>query len=242
MSHEDIELICNAYQLASRKGANVLLVVAGLPGSFEKISKYEGCTYMRRAAHVRLGLFTYEETVGALGGAIGSIDLLECSDDVIGFSANLCKGQPYLMQLFGFHLVELANASLLGKRNEIGREPYEVLREDAQRAFYNALPDYREGVLKPILDETPAAEMRYLRAAAAVLDDDRVATSEKIARELAVERPNELSSSRRKLIEKELIVPAGHGKVAFAVPYLADYLAEEAQNEKVLETALGWRL
>ena len=54
---EDISALCNAFQMASRKGNDIILVLAGLPYSYSEVIRHEGCTYLRRAVRVELGLF-----------------------------------------------------------------------------------------------------------------------------------------------------------------------------------------
>ncbi len=42
---------------------------------------------------------------------------------------------------------------------------------------------------------------------------------------------NYANQYRRRLIEAELIAPAGRGKVAFTLPYLRDYLSDHTVTE-----------
>ena len=58
---EDVSSLCNAFQMASRKGCDIMLAVAGLPYAYSTVIKHEGCTYLRRASHEELGLFTWDE-------------------------------------------------------------------------------------------------------------------------------------------------------------------------------------
>lgn len=238
----DLEEICGAFLLASRKGSNVMLAVAGLPGSYEKVSKYKGCTYIRRSVHEQIGLFTQQEVVEALKEAFDDIELLEVDDSVARYAADLSKGQPYLMQLLCFHLIELLNSRPESARQAIGREPYRVTKGDFDAAFQESMGEYEQGALGPIVDEIPDSERRYLVAAAKVLDEDRVAKSRDIGNELGIKEPNELSAARQRLINREIIVPSGFGEVAFAIPYLADYLLSGAGEPPQAATARAWRL
>ena len=70
---EDISALCNAFQMASRKGKDIILAVAGLPYSYNEVIRHEGCTFLRRAAHVELSLFTWEETADAFEKAFSAI-------------------------------------------------------------------------------------------------------------------------------------------------------------------------
>ena len=60
---EDISSLCNAFQMASRKECDIMLAVAGLPYAYSGAIKHEGCTYLRRATHEELGLFSWTKPV-----------------------------------------------------------------------------------------------------------------------------------------------------------------------------------
>ena len=114
---EDVSAICNACQMASRKGHDILLVLAGLPYAFEKTIYHEGCTFLRRASHEEIGLLTWKEADEALKEAFACVGTI--TDDQVTIDAlnHESKGQPYLMQLLGFFLVGLLDE----ESSKIGR-------------------------------------------------------------------------------------------------------------------------
>ena len=59
----DMEQVCNAVQMARRKGRPVALMLAGLPGSKERVASYPGCTFMQRVRDEHMGSLLVEETV-----------------------------------------------------------------------------------------------------------------------------------------------------------------------------------
>ena len=77
VSEADLTAICDAFQMASRKGYDVMLAVAGLPFSHAQTIQYQGCTYLRRAAHDEIGLFSREETEESFREAFAKVAGLE---------------------------------------------------------------------------------------------------------------------------------------------------------------------
>ena len=91
---EDVSSICNAFQMASRKGHDIMLAVAGLPYGYSKVIKHEGCTYLRRATHEELGLFTWEETASSFNTIFSGIKGLSVSAAIIEKLNQASYGHP----------------------------------------------------------------------------------------------------------------------------------------------------
>lgn len=212
---DDVSAICNAFQMASRKGYDILLAVAGLPYAHKQIIHHEGCTYLRRAPHEEIGLFNWDEADEAFKDAFSRVDGLVIGQTEID-SLNLASyGQPYLMQLLGFYLV-----------NQLAQNPNDgiaVVSNQIKTSMELSLTAYERRALQPLLDELSEAEIDYLRTASTTLDGERLARTADIARQLG-KTPQQLSRTREKLINYGYVASAGYGKLAFCVPYLADYV------------------
>ena len=226
---EDVSAICNAFQMASRKGYDIMLAVAGLPYSYSEVIRHEGCTYLRRATHEELGLFTWDEAADSFAGIFSEIKGLTVSSAIIEKLNRACFGHPYIMQLLGYHLILHANEHLSGKTHR-------VTDDEAQVAIANALFAYEQRALKPLLDELPRGERTYLEKMSECLDPDRLAETGAIARELGVSS-NKLSRSRAYLIDHGIIASPEHGKVMFCIPYLADYVKKEEHVSDAIAVA-----
>lgn len=226
---DDVSALCNAFQMASRKGHDIMLAVAGLPYSHARIIHHDGCTYLRRASHDELGLFTWEEAHDALSDAFARIENLSVRKDDADALNRASFGHPYLMQLLGYYLVMRVN-----EREPDGR--YTVSAEDVEEARAMSVLAYERRALKPLLDELPDAEIQYLRAMSACLDDKRLASTGNVAHMLGKEQ-RQLSRARSRLIDNGIIASPVHGYVMFCVPYLADYIARPESRNMVIETA-----
>lgn len=226
---EDISSICNAFQMASRKGCDIMLAVAGLPYAYSEIIKHEGCTYLRRAVHEELGLFTWEEADEALSKILSSIEGLVIDRALIEKLNQASFGHPYIMQLLGYHLVLKINEHAKGKKHK-------VEENEVDEAIANALFAYEQRALKPLMEELQNPEKAYLTKMSECLDSDRLAATSDIAECLGVTQ-NKLSRSRALLIDHGIIAAPERGKVMFCIPYLADFVKKEARVTNAVEVA-----
>ena len=226
---EDISSLCNAFQMASRKGFDIMLAVAGLPYSYSKVIKHEGCTYLRRATHEELGLFTWEETANSFNRIFSDIKGLIVGQNIIERLNEASFGHPYIMQLLGYHLILNINEHDSGKQHRI-------TDEETQAAITNARFAYEQRALKPLLDELPESEKTYLTKMSECLDTERLADSSEIARRLGC-TVGKLSKQRGNLIDHGIIASPERGKVMFCIPYLADYVRQEENTPEPIKVA-----
>lgn len=229
---DDVSSICNTFQLASRKGYDVMLVVAGLPYAHEKVIQHEGCTYMRRARHVELGLLSHGEARQALENAFRTNHGLTCPDMELDRLLQASYGHPYMLQLLGYYLVSTVNSSH-------PTPEYEVRPSDADEAINLAVSAYEGRSLRPLLAELSPAERDYLAAMARTLDDSRVARTSAIAADLGKES-SAVSYLRDALIRSGVVMAAGRGRLVFNVPYLASYLLSGDLEDTNLRRVMEW--
>ena len=226
---EDVSSLCNAFQMASRKGCDIMLAVAGLPYAYSGVIKHEGCTYLRRATHEELGLFTWDEASNAFNSIFATIKGLSISAQIIELLNQACFGHPYIMQLLGYHLMLYINDHTTSKKHS-------VTDDEAQVAITNALFAYEQRALKPLMEELANSERSYLAKMSECLDSERLADTSDIARKLGVS-PNKLSRPRAYLIDHGIIAAPERGKVMFCVPYLADYVNKEEHISDAITVA-----
>ena len=226
---EDVSSICNAFQMASRKGYDVMLAVAGLPYAYSEVIRHEGCTYLRRANHEELGLFSWEEAADSFYKIFSEIKELNVSSEIIEKLNKASYGHPYIMQLLGYHLILHINDHISAKKHN-------VTNEEADYVISNALFAYEQRALKPLWDELPNNEKKYLITMSECLNSDRLADTSDIARELGL-TSNKTSRQRAYLIDRGIIAAPEHGKVMFCIPYLADYVKKDEYVSDVITVA-----
>ncbi len=214
----DAENLCAAVQMAVRKGLPVILALAGLPGSKEKVSSYAGCTFMHRAPELPIGSLLVDETLQAFGGLLSLVEGLVVDDRVLWSMAEMSKGHPYLMQLVGYHLVESLRPRLMGGS-------IRVSVDDVSGVEDVAYASYRADVLEPALASLRNGTLLYLEAASRVMASDGRARTSDISATMG-KSAQEVSMQRSRLISARLLVADGHGFVRFGLPYLRRYLEE----------------
>lgn len=226
---EDVSSLCNAFQMASRKGYDIMLAVAGLPYAHDDIIRHEGCTYLRRAAHEELGLFPWEETDTALTSVFHGIKGLKIGQEDINRLNQCSFGHPYLMQLLGYYLIMQINEDQPGKSHE-------VTKDEINMAIENALLAYEQRALKPLVEELSDGDRNYLIHMSESLADDRLAATSEIAKK-AGSTLSKMSKNRSHLIGHGIIAAPEHGKVMFCIPYLADYVKKDSGVSGIIEVA-----
>lgn len=231
VTREDISAICNAFQMASRKGYDVMFAVAGLPYSYDSIIHHEGCTYMRRAVHEELGLLSRDETEGAFVSSLKNTKGIATNPACLTKLVDASYGHPYLIQLIGYYLVTTINENQDCKK-------YKASEQDADKAIATAITAYERRALEPIMSEMSAMMRLYIEGMVASLDETHCATTAEIA-EVLNKNSASLTRARDALIKSGIIVTPARGKVRFAIPYLRTYAAKtptQGHNMQLIES------
>ena len=227
---DDISRICGAVQMASRKGCDIALVVAGLPYAHADIIHHDGCTYMWRCVHEELGLLSRAEVEGAFVEAFAAIEGLGIAPEALQRLVEASSGHPYMMQLLGYHAVEVAGQNA-------GGDSYRLTAGDAEAVVPVALAAYERRSLQPLLDEMGEGETGYLRAMASLMEDARLAATGDVARAMGREH-RQVAPYRQKLLDAGVIVAPARGTVRFNIPYLREFVRKvqpRDRNERLLD-------
>ena len=231
----EVSMVCNAFQLAIRKGLNAILVVAGLPHAHGEIIRYEGCTFMRRASHVELTLLSNAEAHDALSNALEKrTGGLGVASEDLDRLVQASYGHPYVLQLLGYYLVTVVN------RGEPKRK-HEATRKEVDEAIELAISAYETRALQPLIAELSTDSLRYLKAMANSLGPDRTVQTSEVAKALGLE-VGKAGYLRRGLLADGIVISAGYGKLMFNVPYLAAYVQHGAGPSTELERVMEWGL
>lgn len=200
------------YQHLVRDDREVAFAAAGLATGVDQLLRQAGTTFLRRAERVHLAALTETEVASAARATVEDAGR-RIGDAALGRFVQICHGYPYLLQLVGYH----------AWRAERGGE--EITLDDVDRTLPVVVERMGRLVHAPALGTVPERQRSYLRAMAA--DDGPAATSE-VARRMGVSM-SEQNVYRARLIDRELITPAGHGFVDFALPYLREHLRGQAR-------------
>ena len=208
----DLHRLTDAIQNLVRDGLPVAMSVAGLPYEISALLDHPGTTFLRRACPVQLGTLRDAEVADALrktaddGGRPFTEEALTAATDY-------CHGYAYLIQLLGSVSWTFSTGGRITTEDVAAALPFTRERKGLQ-------------VHAPALREIPERELEFLRSVAVLGTPARTG---EIAERMGI-AANQASTYRRRLINRGLISPAGHGLVDIEVPYLAAYLRDHAED------------
>jgi hypothetical protein len=187
----------------------LLAVVAGLPHSRAHLRRASS-TYAERIREHALGPLAEAATAEALTVPAEEHGV-RWEAEALATAVTASGGYPYFVQLVGYECWRVAAAA--GARS--------VVRRDHADAGIAAARTEAERVYASRVAEVPDTERAYLQAAAALPEGRR--RSGEIAAALGGSAAD-YGWARERLIERGLLRPDGHGRVAFTLPGLAEWL------------------
>jgi len=210
---DDLREITQAVQHSFRANLEVAFVAAGLPSSVDGMLNDAVMTFLRRAERFELGRVRDEDVVKAIREPIESAGRT-ITPDALRLAVSATQGYPFFVQVVG-HQTWAAR-------------PEAAVIDETQAALgvEGALRRAGRLVHAPAIAETSHQDRAFLLAMTEDLGPSRlldVATRMGVTTDYAAQY-------RHRLVAAELIEPAGHGLVAFAVPFLREYLVREGKS------------
>ena len=143
---------------------------------------------------------------------------LKLSDDQLELMARATQGYAYLIQLIGYYVWRFADLHRF--------DTVAVSEDDVRLGVENAMQRFHEVVHEPAISHITKGAMEYLVAMAQIGERSSTAeVSERMGRE-----PKGTSSFRRSLIQREVIQSPVRGYIEFSVPFLREYILENADE------------
>ena len=210
---ESMRQLAITYQHLVGEGKNIAIAMAGLPQAVSGVLNDKVLTFLNRAKKVSLGCINVSEIFAYYLNAFKLLNI-KCSEDLLKAAAEASDGFPYMMQLIGYYIERFSNDGTANK---------EVL----ERALKAARTDLEQNVFEPILRPLSDMDISFIYAMSKDEASSKISDISK--------RMNKSNSYvqpyRRRLIDAGIIEPLKAGEVAFAVPYLSDYLKK--RNESI---------
>jgi hypothetical protein len=207
----ELRELATAVQHAFREGRELAFAGAGLASAVSDIVNDDVLTFLRRAERHTLGAVgradverALREPIALAGRSVGDEALTEMAAGTLGY--------PFLIQLIGAQTWRLHP------------DAEEISLDDAREGVRRARRRLGALVHAPALADVSGVGRSFLVAMAR---DDGPSRMADVMQRLGVDK-NYASQYRLRLIAAELIEPAGHGKVDFAIPYLREHLRENA--------------
>jgi hypothetical protein len=201
----------STYQLLAREGLDMLVVIAGLPKAVSKVLSDNTLTFLYRAGRIKLEPLPMEEILDSYLKEFSKKDPKVAFELVKTLAGQTC-GFPYLYQLIGYYVMELA----------VDRIDENV----AVNAMKISKELFFENVLDILLKDTTEKERAFLFAMLEGGPDSRFGD---IAERMGVSKGYAVKY-RQRLIDAMLVESAGYGKLRFAPPLFAEYLEQQREN------------
>lgn len=199
--------LAQIYQDLVRAEQEVAFVAAGIGAGVRALLDSPSTTFLRRARRVELGMVDIGAAAAAIQATVAATDKTITAEAAVR-AAEISRGYPYLIQYVGAQAWASAG------------ESDTILPEDAQSAAASAIQQMGTHVHEPALRDLAPRKLEYLEA---MLWDEGPSSVSDIAERLGTYAGYQ-SVYRDRLIEDELIRPAGRGLVEFALPYLREAL------------------
>lgn len=205
-----MRLLATTYQELAGEGANIAVVMAGLPAIVSEVLDEATLTFLHRATKVELGPLSIPSVRAYYHSAFMRANR-SLDDALLDRAAEATQGFPYLLQLLGYYLVEYCPEG----------EP--VKPDELESAIDAALYDFDHDVLGAMLRPLSRADMTFLEA---MSQDDRVSRVADLQERLGVSQGH-VQSYRRRLIDAGVIYSPARGELAFIVPRLGAFIKRE---------------
>jgi hypothetical protein len=193
---------------SSKRG--IALVMAALPGLTDDVLQDSVLTFLRRSMQFTLGDIYDAEVTDAYVKTVKDSGK-KISADLAHDAASAAGGYPYMVQLIGYYMWQHTQ---LNNRQEILEEDLNYAIEISSQAFENA-------VCAPEFNSLTSAQQEFLISMAK--DTEGPSNVADLASR-AQKSTSWVNKYRKSLIDAQVIVAAGHGKVDFAIPELKNYI------------------
>jgi len=183
-----------------------------LPHAISSILNDQVLTFLNRANKVELGIISEEAIKAYFDSAFSALGI-GYTEKAIRSAAKKTKGMPYLMQLVGYYLVMYT------------KETKSIDEKVLKKAEDSALRDMESNVFKPIISPLSDNDRLFISKMAEIRDPVPVAKLQKALGD----KGTSLQTYRKRLVEAGIIESPRRGELVFAVPYLSEYLRENAE-------------
>lgn len=205
---DELAQLAASVQHFIRDGLPIALVFAGLPAAVSDLLNEGVATFLRRADRIDLHSAAIDEVETSYRETFAGL-MHPIAPALIRTAAESTGGYPFLIQLVGYHVWQLAEAT-----------DAPLTAAEVDHALAAAHRRNTRVVIDAALSTVSPKDLDFLRA---MSEDDGPVTTADIGRRLG-DRKNTVGNYRARLIDAGLIQPAGRGRVDFAIPGLREHL------------------
>lgn len=203
--------LASVYQVMISEGLPISIIMTGLPKNVQELQNNHVLTFLLRSGRISLSPLNYYDIKAQYQQALKVRDP-EVSAELVRQAALLSDGYAYAFQLLGYLLWNSPDKHLtLATLNNIQPEYQAQLSRNA----YGKM-----------LEELSVMDQQFVIAMAQA-PDYPVSTSY-LGAELQ-KKPGYIGMYRRRLMDSQLITPAGYGKLKFTLPLFKQFLLDDGQ-------------
>ena len=217
-TREFIQLLQNL----KRHNLNFYLVADGLPKMIYDIEHDQTLTFLKRARHIQTTMLNLNEIEMEYQKHLGF------APDVTHQIAQLTGGYSFGFQLLGY---KLWNAT------KLGQQPANQQTFEAIKSLY--IQDLFTQSYDIIFDNLSNHDREYLVGTANNLTTSQIAGLMNYQKS-AKQQQNYVNQYRRRMIQQDLISPAGNGRVRFKLPLFKEYLADTQDPDSIRYNPFYW--
>ncbi|WMY79985.1 ATP-binding protein [Citricoccus sp. I39-566] len=204
---DELAQLAASVQHFIRAGLPVALVFAGLPAAVSDLLDEGVATFLRRADRIDLHAAAIDDVEASYRAAFAAVPH-QVDPILLRTAAEATGGYPFLIQLVGYHLWQVAEST-----------DRPLTAEDVGTAIAAARRRNTRMVIGAALASASPKDLEFLQAMA---EDDGPSRTSNISHRLGDAR-NTVGNYRARLIDAGLIESVGHGLLDFAIPGLREH-------------------
>ena len=208
-----LKKLISCYQIMLRDNLSVTLLMAGLPENVSEIQNDDVLTFLLRANRITLNPLdvesiktSYARIFRNAGYQVEAPTLLYMTKQTMGFA--------YAFQLLGY-LVWQTSEEQASK---------EITIDTIKNVLDTYVSELFRNVYHKVYHEMSMREREFVQAM--VKSGQEKVKAQQISQAMD-KQPGYVSVYRRKLIDDQIIAPAGYGYVHFMLPYFGQYVEEQ---------------
>jgi hypothetical protein len=196
------------FQFFIRDKRNVALMMAGLPANVLQMFQEVSTSFSRRAFRRKLEAISIPEIRATM---LKTVELSgrEIGGEALTKMAQATNGLAFLIQLIGYHTFNQSDEKT-------------ITTQDVEAGIADARADMESTIIEATVYSLSDKDIDFLKAMACDADISHIAD---IAQRLGVQG-SYASTYRKRLLDQGIIMPAGRGRLQFAVPMLKEWLLE----------------
>lgn len=210
-TREFIQLLQNL----KRHRLNFYLVADGLPQMIYEIEHEQTLTFLKRARHIQTTMLDINQIENEYQKHLNFSPMLSHQ------MAQLTGGYSFAFQLLGYKLWNATNIS----HQKPNQKTFEVIKQLYIEDLFTQSYDI-------IFDNLSTNDRKYLRGIANGMSTTEIASLMNYDKS-AKQQQNYVNQYRRRMIQQDLITPAGNGRVRFKLPLFKKYLNDTQNPDSV---------